>query len=167
MSSVCPSDRPGPADLECRSSLDNLDLGGESLLVLAASSFDPDIASFLGGARVGDCLLAVRSGSPPVLGFLNPMEREEAASTRLKLVDPKALEIVRLVRQGASEPEILRHAIERCLHHAGIEPGVVRLAGSRQNGVVYESLRALESDGWAFASGSELVRRLRKTKNES
>jgi hypothetical protein len=72
------------------------DLAG--LLVVGASGHDPDLAPFLGGARLGRALLVLPARREPALGYFTPMERDEAGAAGLRLLTPELLEVQRATR---------------------------------------------------------------------
>jgi Xaa-Pro aminopeptidase len=141
------------------------ELEAAALLVVASSSQDPDIAPFSGAARIGECLVV---GPPDELrlGFLSPIEREEAALSPLPLLEPASLEVARAGRQCESSGAFWSWVIARALQQAGVAPGRVALAGHFASGDLEEALGDLRSQGWSFVSGHRAVMRLRKRKSE-
>ncbi len=146
---------------------DSAAAGVRALVVVAASNRDPDIAPFVGSARLGPCLLVRPTGGPSALGYASPMEREEAAASGLRLLDPDLLETARLERVGEPEPAVLAMALRRGLQACGVLPGRVAIAGSRHAGIVHQACVELEQEGWEFVAGHQLVRALRKTKSDA
>ena len=142
----------------------SLGSGLSALLVLGASARDPDVAPFAAGARIGECLVLVNAEGEVALGYLSPMEREEAAASGLRLLGPDLLDVPRLARDGASPRELLREVVRRALQACAVRPGRVALAGSHRNGLVHEVCGDLERDGWEFVSGHKLLRSFRKFK---
>ena len=144
-----------------------IDLDGsglDALIVLASSAYDPDLAPFSRGARIGQCFLVAPAGRSAALGYLSPMERDEAASTGLDLLHPEALGVARLALEGHGEEEIFSRIVLRGLEQCGVAPGAVGIAGSTHNGSVLATCRALEEEGWRPESGHAVVRALRKAK---
>ncbi len=135
-----------------------------ALVVVAGSSRDPFIAPFAGSARLGDCLLIAPCGAVPRLGFLSPMDRDEAAATGLAVLDPEALDVERWSRGGASDSELLAGVVSRALHLCELAPGRVALAGGWGAGSVVEACEQLGQEGWSFAAGESTVVWLRKRK---
>ena len=144
-----------------------------ALAIVAGSSRDPNIAPFVGSARLGDCLLIAPRGAPPRLGFLTLHDREEAAASGLDLLDPLALDVERWSRpvrggptenRGATPSELLAGVLSRALHLCEQAPGRLALAGCLGAGTVYEACGLLGGEGWSFAAGEALVAELRKRK---
>ncbi len=135
-----------------------------ALIVVASSSRDPFMAPFTGAARVGNCLLIAPRGAPPRLGFLSPLDRDEAAAAGLAVLDPEALDVARWSRDGASTSELLAGVLSRGLHLSELAPGRVAVAGCWGAGMVLEACRQLGREGWSFAAGEPLVVELRKRK---
>ncbi len=135
-----------------------------ALAVVAGSSRDPYVAPFTGAVRLGQCLLIAPLGAPPRLGFLTPLDRDEAAATGLELLDPEMLDVERWSRGGASPAELLSGVLSRALHLAELAPGRLALAGCLGAGTVIEACEQLGREGWSFAGGEPLVMDLRKRK---
>ena len=138
-----------------------------ALVIVARSSRDPHIAPFIGPARLGDCLLVAPRATPPRLGFLTPLDRDEAAATGLDLIDPRTLDVERWNRDGASSSELLANVLSRALHIAEQAPGRLALAGCQGAGTVVEACAQLGGEGWSFVDGEPLVVGLRKRKTRS
>jgi len=141
--------------------LEQDDLG--ALVVLAPSSADPDLAPFVGDARLGEsCLLAHRDGRA-VLGCFTPMERDEAGKTGLEIAAP--------AEGGANAPstfgERAAGLILRLLEeHGGPVGRPLALAGRAPVDDVLGVTRALEAREYEIEGGSALCRRWRRTKSE-
>jgi Xaa-Pro aminopeptidase len=134
-------------------------------LVVASSSADPDLAPFVGSAHLGSSfLIAGAAGQAPKLGFLTPMERDEAAATDLDLLAPEALGMSELLRETPDESERWSRLLERGLAATGIAAGRVGLAGRFPAGTLHSACSRLDSAGWSFLPGHELLRTLRKEK---
>ena len=142
-------------------------LGCAALLVVARSARDPDLAPFVGPVHLGQSFLIAAPDGPPRLGFLTPMEREEAAATGLPLLEPGALEVHRLLDEGLPPAPFLAEALARGLALAGLRPpGRLALAGHGPAGVLHEVCARLGERGWSFAAGNGLVLGLRKRKRD-
>src|SRR5947208_15500429 len=84
------------------------EMGCEALVVLAPSAQDTDLAPFLPGpAHLGECLLVLPRGGEPRLGYLTPMEREEAAATGLSLLTAEDLDISRVSSEDAEPAPVV------------------------------------------------------------
>jgi Xaa-Pro aminopeptidase len=141
------------------------ELGCEALLVLAPSSQDSDLAPFLPGpAHLGECLLVLPRGAPPRLGFLTPMEREEAAGTGLALLTPEDLDVSRWASELPDPAYFLSQVAGRALERCGVSPGRVALAGHGQAGTVQAACAALSRAGWEWVPGNALMTTARKRK---
>ncbi len=138
--------------------------GCRALVVVAGSSRDPCVAPFAGRVRLGDCLLVAPRGGVPRLGFLSPMDRDEAAASGLVTLDPQALDVERWVRGGASDSEQLANVVSRALHLCELAPGRIALAGHKGAGTVIEACERLGREGWSFAAGEPLIAWVRKRK---
>lgn len=140
-------------------------LGADSLVALAHVPGEPDVAPFLGTARLGEAFVVVPAAGPPQLGYWTPMEREEAASTGLPLLTPEALDLPRLARELPEPDAYLSAVLAAALDRSGVAPGRVALAGSWPAGALVSAAARLASDGWSFVPGSEALRSARKKKS--
>jgi len=140
------------------------ELGAEALLIFASSSRDADLARWVGPVHLGLSLLVAPRGGEPRLGFFTPMEREEAASTGLAVLDPAALELPRWTEEGLEPPVLLGTVANRALSLAGIAPGRVALAGHGPVGVIQGACALLAKAGWTLVPGNSLSLLLRKRK---
>ena len=140
-------------------------LGCDGLLVLATSARDPDLAPFTGAVHLhGAFLIAPRRGEA-CLGYLTPMERDEAAATGLRLLTPEHLDVARWTRQGEPEEVVLASVLERGLLLAGIGPGArLALAGHHGAGIVAAVAERLRASEWTLTPGHHLLLQLRKVK---
>ena len=144
------------------------ELGCEALLVLAPSAEDSDLASLLPApAHLGECLLVLSQGTEPRLGFLTPMEREEAAATGLALLTPEDLDVSRWASELPDPAYFLAQVAGRALARCGVAPGRVALAGHGQAGVIQAACAALSGQGWTWVPGNALVYTARKRKEPS
>lgn len=135
-----------------------------ALLVLGHSARDSAISPFAGKARLGDCFVLAMRGRPPYLGYLTPMERDEAAATGLELLTPEALDLPRWLRDGAPADEVWANLLGRAFQLGGLPPCRIALAGMAPAGRLWGACRRLERDGFGFANGDLLVARLRRHK---
>ncbi|HEV8629656.1 MAG TPA: M24 family metallopeptidase [Thermoanaerobaculia bacterium] len=143
-------------------------LGCHALLVIAASARDPDLAPFVGPVHVHSAFLVAPRRGQPSLGYLSPMERDEAARSGLKLLTPEALDVARWARQGEAEEVMLANVLERALLLAGVAPGMrLALAGHAGVGLVQSVCAALAASGWTFVPGHHLLLEVRKGKTEA
>lgn len=140
-------------------------MGCDALLVLATSARDPDLAPFTGAVHVhASFVLAPRRGEP-LLGYLTPMERDEAAATGLRLLTPEELDVARWARQGEPEEAMLAAVLERALLLAGVPPGArLALAGHHGAGLVAAVVERLAGSDWRFVPAHHLMLQLRKVK---
>lgn len=139
--------------------------GYAALVVVASETSDPDLAPFLGGARLGEAFLVAPCDGAPRLGFWTPMERGEAAASGLDLLTPEALELPRLSAGAESAGELLAGVLEAALAICGVSPGPVALAGTSRVGPAVEAAQRLAGKGWEVEDGSHLVRRWRRRKD--
>lgn len=126
---------------------------------------DPYLAPFLGGGRLGHALLVAARGRRPRLGFLSPMERDEAARSGLELMTPAQLDMQRFTRQGGPTDELWANVLERALHLCELSPGEVALAGTMPAGVLAGVCRRLAGAGWTFLPGETIADLYRKRKD--
>lgn len=140
------------------------ELSARALLVVSAASPDPCLAPFVGPVRLAGAFALAPLGGEPRLGFLNPMERGEAARSGLSLFDPAILDIARFSRDGAPPHEFLAHVLSRGLQLAELAPGPLALAGHLPAGQLWGACEILAQEGWSFVPGESLVQRLRKAK---
>jgi Xaa-Pro aminopeptidase len=141
------------------------DAGADALLVIGASSRDPDLLPFTGTARLDDCFVVVRGDGAHWLGFHSPIEREEAASTGLTLLDPTALEAGAPIRGGDRPGARLARSVAIALRHAKIGGRRILLAGRYPNGELTQAIARLRREGYGFESGHGALRRLRRIKS--
>lgn len=134
-------------------------------MLLSAAGDDPERAFFVHPAKLGEALVVVPAGRAPRLGYLTPMERDEAAATGLDLLTPDDLDVARWSRDtpdpGAFHANVLAQALQRC----GIAPGRIALAGRLPFGLAHEVLARLAEEGWSFVAASEALLDLRKHKS--
>jgi Xaa-Pro aminopeptidase len=138
--------------------------GAGALLVVGRSGDDADLARFAAGAKLGEAFVVQPIRGRPRLGFMTPMERDEAASTGLDLLTPEALDVARWARDGASAAATLAGVLARALQLCEVPFGPVALAGSWAAGPLVEASLSLARDGWILVTGSEIALRLRKEK---
>lgn len=136
----------------------------EALLVLAPSARDVDLAPFAGAAHIHAAFVIVPRKGDAWLGYMTPMERQEAASTGLRLLTPEALDVARWARGGAGEEQVLTEVILQGLALTGVPPGRLALGGHPSAGVLQELIHRLDRAGWSTTSGRTMLRRLRKKK---
>ncbi|HSN86790.1 MAG TPA: M24 family metallopeptidase, partial [Thermoanaerobaculia bacterium] len=141
--------------------------GCNALLVLARSAQDSDLAPFVGNVHLGESQLVIPRGGPAHLAYLTPMEREEAASTGLRLITPEQLDMTRWQNEAAEPGDLMARVAERSLALAGVSPGRVALAGHGQAGVIQAACADLARKGWIWVSGNDLVLAARKRKTAS
>ncbi|MCY3968918.1 MAG: Xaa-Pro peptidase family protein [Acidobacteria bacterium] len=138
----------------------------EALVVLAGSSRDPDLAPFVGGARLGEACVVAHGGGAWLVYFTS-MEREEAARVEVGgvgLVSPADFGLETLRREGKTYEEILAAAVKVALDRAGVAPGRVALAGRPAAGIAVAMAGTFEEGGWKPVSGRGLMLALRRTK---
>ena len=141
------------------------ELGCEALLVLASSAEDSDLAAFLPGpVHLGESLLVLPRGAAPRLGFLTPMEREEAAATGLALLTPEDLDVSRWASELPDPAYFLSQVAGRALERCGVSPGRVALAGHGPAGTLQAACAALSREGWTWVPGNALMTTARKPK---
>jgi Xaa-Pro aminopeptidase len=136
----------------------------EALLVLAPSGRDVDLAPFVGSAHIHAAFVIVPRRGDAWLGYMTPMERQEAASTGLRLLTPEALDVARWARDGTGEEQVLVEVILQGLAMTGVHPGRLALGGHPSAGVLQALVQRLDRAGWSTTSGRSILRRFRKTK---
>ncbi|MEP7010854.1 MAG: M24 family metallopeptidase [Acidobacteriota bacterium] len=146
------------------------DLGARALVIVAHCGSDPDIAPFTRGAHLHDCFVLALPGSAPCLGYISPMERGEAAETGLDLLIPEALDVEKLIQEGAEPARFWAEVLAKGLALAGLAPETeahrLALAGHAASGVIHAAALDLGRRGWSFVAGNDLARRFRQTKTE-
>ncbi len=135
--------------------------------MVAQSSEDPHIAPFTGGGRLASSFVVIPNGGSPKLGYLSPMERQEAALSGLDLLTPEQLDILRWSRDGCSPDELWANVLSRALHLCGMSPGTLGIAGSLSAGLITACCRRLEGEGWSFVPAEPWLDRRRKVKSDS
>jgi Xaa-Pro aminopeptidase len=136
----------------------------DALLVIGASSRDPDLAPFTGSARLDDCFVLARRDGARWLGFHSPIEREEAAASGLPLFDPATLRAGEPVVGGNRPGARLARSLGIALRAAKIRRGRVALGGRYPNGELTLALAGLRRQGFSFVSGHDALQRLRRPK---
>jgi Xaa-Pro aminopeptidase len=136
------------------------------LLIVASNARDPDVAPFVGGAHLGECFVLWRRGETPTLAYLTAMERDEAAATGCRLLEPEALEVRRIQREAPDRGAALASLLAGAFERVGWEAGEVAVAGRFPAGDLLEAVRRLEEVGWSFVSGHAQTLRHRKSKGE-
>jgi Xaa-Pro aminopeptidase len=138
-----------------------------ALLVLGSSAREPDLAALLGPVHVHECFVLARADGETRLGFLSPLEREEAAASGLALLSPERLQVAKWSRACGGEGESLAAIVEQGLAESGLAPpGRLGIAGRPPLGqavVVTERLRAA---GWYLVPSGNLLRSWRREKSE-
>ena len=140
-----------------------------ALVVLAGSSRDPDLAPFVGSARLGDACVVAHGGGV-CLAYFTSMEREEAARAEadgVELLHPADFDMESLRKGGKSRDEILAAAVNAAFERAGIGGGRVVLAGRPPAGAALALARTLEEGGRQPVSGRALMLALRRKKTRS
>lgn len=150
------------------------DRGCDALLIVGGSSRDPDLAPFVGPVHLSRAVLFLPRPSPgsspgrgPLLAYITPMERGEAARTGFGLVTPAELEVERLARERPEPGSFWSALLLRALELAGLPPGRLALAGHPGAGVTVAFAAALAGAGWTLVDGHPVVRMLRKRKRAS
>lgn len=143
--------------------LAELDVG--ALVVLGHGPGEPDLSPFLGAGRLGEAFAVVPRGGAARLGYWTPMERDEAAASGLELLTPEALDLPKLAKLLTDPDALLAAVIGAALAACGVAPGRLALAGSWPAGAVVAAAAHLSGSGWSFVSGSEALRRARKSKS--
>lgn len=141
----------------------------EALVVLAGSSRDPDLAPFVGGARLGDACVVAHGGGA-CLAYFTSMEREEAARAEadgVELLHPADFDMESLRKGGRSREEILAAAVSAAFERAGVGAGRVVLGGRPPAGSALALARALEEGGRQPVSGRAMMLALRRRKTGS
>jgi len=148
------------------------DRGCEALLIVGASGRDPDLAPFVGPVHLSRAFLLLPRPTPggpgagrgPLLGYLSPMERGEAAKPGFELLTPAELEVERLLRERPEPAAFWSALLVRAMELSGVPPGRLALAGHLGAGHAVGFAGALEAAGWSPVDGHEVARLLRKRK---
>ncbi len=139
--------------------------GADALLVIGTSSRDPDLLPFTGDARLDHCFVVARPDGARWLGFHSPIEREEAASTGLALLDPATLRAAEPLAGGDRPGARLARSVAIALRAARIKGRRIALGGRYPNGELTLALAGLRRQGFSFVSGHEALLRLRRPKD--
>lgn len=138
------------------------DTGADALLVVGATSRDPDLLPFTGETRLGDCFVLARADGVRWLGYHSVIEREEAAATGLALLDPATLRVADVIVGGRGSR--LARSLGIALRRAKLPGRRVAIAGRYPNGDLAQALAQLRHQGFRFTSGHDAVLRLRRPK---
>jgi Xaa-Pro aminopeptidase len=141
------------------------DARADALLVIGSSSRDPDLLPFTGSARLDDCFVVVRADGAHWLGYHSPIEREEAASTGVALLDPSMLEASAPIRGGDRPGARLARSVGIALRRTKVAGRRIALAGRYPNGELAQAMARLRREGYGFESGHAAMLRLRRTKS--
>lgn len=141
-------------------------LDARALLLLSTAGEDPERSFFVHPAKLGEALVVVRPGRGPRLGYLTPMERDEAAATGLELLTPEALDVARWSRDSPEPGPFHANVVAQALQRSGVAPGRIALAGRLPFGLAHEVLEELRREGWSFVSASPGLLAIRKHKTE-
>ena len=98
-------------------------------MVIAESSRDPDIATFVGPVHLGQALLVATGDRRPTLTYLSSMERDEAAATGCTLLHPADLGLPELRKRSGSDHLVWASIIETTMASAEVPASTVALAG--------------------------------------
>ncbi len=142
------------------------DASAEALVVVSSASRDPDLAPFVGSARLGSACVVAHGGGA-WLAFFTSMEREEAAlaaASGVELVHPADFGMEQSPQEHRSSEEILEAAVVELLDRAGIRAGALALAGRPQAGTVLDLAGRLGERGFRVVSGRALSQALRRRK---
>ncbi len=144
-----------------------LRLEAGALIVLSGSvGLGADAAWFVGGAKLGDCLIVYAASHEPRLAYFTPMERDEARATGLALLEPERLDLARCAKENPEPGGFLAAALSAALQQSGLPPGRLALAGVWPAGALIEASRRLAVDGWRLVDGTRALQRARKRKRE-
>ena len=135
-----------------------------ALVVIARSARDPYLAPFTGPVKLGPSFVLAPRGASLRLGYLSPMERDEARRTGLDLLTPDAIDVPRFARDGADPGALWANVLGRAFQLAGVPPGRIALTGLAEAGRVLEIGRLLAGDGFDVVPGESAVELVRKTK---
>jgi Xaa-Pro aminopeptidase len=154
-----PTDASGALDRELER------LGARALLVLSGTAgSEPDLARFVGAAKLGEAFVIQAKGAAPRLGYFTPMERDEAAATGLALLEPERLDVAKRAKDYPTAGGHLAAVLAEALRQSGVAPGTIAVAGGWPAGALVEAIVALAGEGYRLVSATEAARRLRKRK---
>ena len=136
-------------------------------MLLSAAGDDPERTFFVHPAKLGEALVVVPAGGAPRLGYLTPMERDEAAATGLELLSPEQLDVARWSRDTPEPGPFHANVLAQALQLSQVGPGRIALAGRLPFGLAHEVLSRLGAEGWTFVSASAGLLELRKSKSAS
>ncbi len=114
------------------------------LFVVGATQHNPAMVYFTGTAHVSQAELIKVRGRDPVLYFLSPMEREEAARTGLTTQSIEIYEPRKLLEQANGDMTLARAMrYQRMLHEHGIHQGRVAIYGTTDIGSAFSVFSTL------------------------
>jgi Xaa-Pro aminopeptidase len=142
-------------------------LDAKALVLLSTAGEDPERAFFVHPAKLGEALVIVRPDELPRLGYLTPMERDEAAATGLPLLSPDELDVARWARDSPEPGAFHANVLAQALQRSGLSPGRIALAGRLPFGLAHDVLAQLGREGWSFVPASDALLAIRKHKSES
>lgn len=158
--------------MEPRPELDRLaaaveEAGLDALLVLGSSAREPDLAALLGPVHVHQSFVVARPDGRISLGFLSPMEREEAEETGLELLTPERLQVRKHTKEEPEEGRALAAIVDLGLAELGLGgPGRLGVSGRPPLGEAWVVLEHLRGEGWEIVSAGGLLRAWRRRKSE-
>ncbi|MDX1632156.1 MAG: M24 family metallopeptidase [Thermoanaerobaculia bacterium] len=139
----------------------------DALLVLGSSAKEPDLAALLGPVHVHQSFVVARPDGRMHLGFLSPMEREEAEETGLELLTPERLQVRKYTKEETEEGMALAAIVDRGLAELGLGgPARLGVSGRPPLGEAWMVLEHLREEGWEIAPAGALLRSWRRRKSE-
>ncbi|HKJ27764.1 MAG TPA: M24 family metallopeptidase [Anaerolineales bacterium] len=118
--------------------------GLDALLISGSASHNPAMFYFTGNVHIGFGVLVKQCGQEPVL-FCNPMEREEAARTGIKIENYAKYNLMKLMEESDGSTA-LAHAkrYQMMLEDIGLTQGRVSIYGQLEAGYTYEVFNTLQ-----------------------
>jgi len=143
----------------------------DAIWILGSATHNPAMMYFTGAVHLGSADLILKSGEEPVI-FCNPMERDEAASTGLKVINGAKYEYVKLLEEtGGDENKAGALVRKKMFEELGITQGRVSIYGktelSSQIGVLSILGELLPGINFIGEGAKSILLEARATKDES
>ena len=116
----------------------------EALWIMGAATHNPSMAYFTGDVHVSQADLILKKGKDPVL-FCNSMEREEAASTGLEVVNTIKFEFLKILKESNGNSLLASAKLRQMMfEEVGVTRGRVAVYGKTEISGIFGILKYLE-----------------------
>jgi Xaa-Pro aminopeptidase len=143
----------------------------DAIWILGSATHNPAMMYFTGAVHLGSADLILKRGEEPVI-FCNPMERDEAASTGLKVINAAKYEHVKLLEETGGDLNKAGALVrKKMFEELGITQGRISIYGkielSSQIGVLSILGELLPGINFIGEGAKSILLEARATKDES